>query len=314
MPFDQHRNFAYSTVATAPSPADSGTSLVVAAGEGSRFPTPPFNATVWPASAQPLPGTAEIVRVTAIATDTLTIVRAQEGSTARSIVVGDQIAATITDRILRDVEHDPSIISVVEDDFYGGGFNLDDWGDLAWRATNGSLTMVVGAENHPGIYRRETGGTAGTIARSELGPTAMGAFGHDFGLIWIVRLGQSDANTEARFGLSDDYSTQTPVHGIYFEKKAADTNWFGTCRRSNTESRVDLGVATGTGWVRLAIRSIAGTVFFSINGGTESAVSTNVPVAADGFARIGWQIINPGAAVNKTCDIDYFRLAVRLTR
>ncbi len=101
---DLHKNFSYSTVVTVPSPATSGTSLVVAAADGTKYPTPPFNATVWPASAMPLASNSEIVRVTAIATDTLTIVRAQEGTTARTIVVGDQIAATITAKTLTDVE------------------------------------------------------------------------------------------------------------------------------------------------------------------------------------------------------------------
>ena len=101
---DAHKNFAVSTVATAPSPATSGTSLTVASGDGTLFPTAPFNATVWPAGVQPTAANAEIVRVTARATDTLTIARAQEGTSARSIVVGDQIAATITAKTLTDVE------------------------------------------------------------------------------------------------------------------------------------------------------------------------------------------------------------------
>jgi len=104
MGFDSHSNFAYSTVATAPSPATSGTSLVVGSGEGSRFPTPPFNITIWPASATPTPANAEIARVTDISTDTLTIARAQEGSSARSVGVGDQVAATITKKTLTDLE------------------------------------------------------------------------------------------------------------------------------------------------------------------------------------------------------------------
>lgn len=102
---DAHTNFAYSTVATAPSPASSGTSLVVAAGDGAKFPAVPFNATVWPVSTQPITTNAEIVRVTNIATDTLTITRAQESSSARVIVVGDQIAATITAKSLTDIEN-----------------------------------------------------------------------------------------------------------------------------------------------------------------------------------------------------------------
>lgn len=115
MAVDAHKNFAYSTIATAPSPADTGTSLVVAAGDGTKFPTVPFNVTIWPTGVQPLTSNAEIVRVTAIATDTFTITRAQEGSTARSIIVGDQIAATITAKTLTDAE-DHNILSATHSD------------------------------------------------------------------------------------------------------------------------------------------------------------------------------------------------------
>jgi hypothetical protein len=102
---DAHANFGYSTVATAPSPANSGTSLTVAAGHGALFPSVPFNCTVWPASIQPLASNAEIVRVTAISGDVLTITRTQEGTSARSIIVGDQIANCISKKTLNDVEN-----------------------------------------------------------------------------------------------------------------------------------------------------------------------------------------------------------------
>jgi hypothetical protein len=101
---DAHKNFATSLVATAPSPASSGTSLVVTGGEGTRFPTVPFNATVCPAAADPTLANAEIVRVTAISTDTFTITRATESSSARTVVVGDRIFAGPTDKTFRDIE------------------------------------------------------------------------------------------------------------------------------------------------------------------------------------------------------------------
>jgi hypothetical protein len=107
---DVQANFSYSTVATAPSPASSGTSLVVAAGNGVLFPTAPFNAVVWPSGAQPLSTNSEIVRVTAISTDTLTIVRQQEGTSARTILVGDQIAAAITARWLNALAYPVPLI------------------------------------------------------------------------------------------------------------------------------------------------------------------------------------------------------------
>jgi hypothetical protein len=91
-----YKNFAYSLVATAPSPAGSGTSLVVTAGEGVKFPTVPFYATIWQAGVMPSTTNAEIVLVTLVSTDTFTITRQQESTSARTIVVGDQISATIS--------------------------------------------------------------------------------------------------------------------------------------------------------------------------------------------------------------------------
>src|SRR6185436_3808521 len=100
---DAHKNFAYGSVAGAPSPASSGTSLQVQAGQGALFPAAPFNCTVWPGG-YPLADNAEVVRVTNIVGDTFTILRQQEGSSARAIQVGDSISATITAKTLTDIE------------------------------------------------------------------------------------------------------------------------------------------------------------------------------------------------------------------
>ena len=104
MAFDAHKNFAISLVATAPSPAASGVTLIVTAGEGALFPAASFNAVVFPAGQMPTAANAEIVRVTAKATDTFTITRTQESTAARTIVIGDQICAAITLKTLSDIE------------------------------------------------------------------------------------------------------------------------------------------------------------------------------------------------------------------
>ena len=100
---DALKNFAVSLVATAPSPATSGTSLVVTAGQGSYFPATPFDATIWPSGVQPTNTNAEIVRVTNVSTDTFTITRAQYGTTAQSIAVGYQIAQTVDANLLNQL-------------------------------------------------------------------------------------------------------------------------------------------------------------------------------------------------------------------
>lgn len=104
MAFDAHKNFAYGTVLTAPAPATSGTVIVLGSGQGALFPAPPFNITIWPSGVDARSSNAEIARCTSKATDTLTIARAQEGSVARAIIIGDQVAATLTAKSLTDIE------------------------------------------------------------------------------------------------------------------------------------------------------------------------------------------------------------------
>lgn len=118
--FDAKANFAYSVVATAPSPAASGTSLVVAAGDGTKFPSPPFNAVIWPTAVQPTTANAEIVRVTNIVGDTLTITRTQESTAARTVIINDQIALNITAKTLTDIQAGFTTASVLAMPIGGG--------------------------------------------------------------------------------------------------------------------------------------------------------------------------------------------------
>jgi hypothetical protein len=96
------KNFTITTVATAPSPATSGTSLIVASGDGALFAVNE-PAIVFPVNDQPLVANAEIVMVTDVTTDTLTITRGQESTTARTIVIGDIIIQGITAKDWNDL-------------------------------------------------------------------------------------------------------------------------------------------------------------------------------------------------------------------
>lgn len=168
---DTYKNFAISAVATAPSPATSGTSLVVTSGHGTRFPTPPFNATIWPGDQPANPSNAEIVRVTNISTDTLTITRAQEGSSARSIVVGDRIAATITVKTLTDLqtfEWDGVIIKAA-DETINSNATLQDDNELQFAAVAGGsyyieILLVYGGDSTADL-KHGFAVSAGTITR-----------------------------------------------------------------------------------------------------------------------------------------------------
>lgn len=113
--FDEHKNFAYSTIVTAPNPATTGTTLTVQSGQGTLFPTPPFNATVWQTGVQPTTTNSEIVRVIAtngsngVNGDTFTlasrITRTEVINQSRAILIGDQIANTETAKVFTDIEN-----------------------------------------------------------------------------------------------------------------------------------------------------------------------------------------------------------------
>jgi hypothetical protein len=105
VPFDQHKNLAISRIIAPPSPADLGTAVDIIPGEEARFPIPPFNVTIWPPSAIPTPANAEVARVTLIQNNRLFIERAVEGTVARSILIGDFIAETVTAKALLDIEN-----------------------------------------------------------------------------------------------------------------------------------------------------------------------------------------------------------------
>lgn len=107
MALDPVKNFAISRVATAPSPADSGTTLVVETGDGVLFPDPSssgeYNVVIYPNGEQPTSTNAEIVRVTARTSDTMTIDREEEGTSARTIVEGDIVMLAITAKVIEDL-------------------------------------------------------------------------------------------------------------------------------------------------------------------------------------------------------------------
>ncbi len=80
---DALKNFAIGTASTGYD--DAATSVVLTTGHGARFPTTAFYGVWWNSTDYTSPAddpNVEIVRVTARSTDTLTVTRAQEGTSA----------------------------------------------------------------------------------------------------------------------------------------------------------------------------------------------------------------------------------------
>lgn len=108
MSFDAHKNFAKATVSTGYLAV--ATSIVLAAGGGARFPATSFNATWWNSTDYPDPADdplREIVRVTDISTETLTITRGQESTSAQAHNLSGKVyklVAGVTAETLTDIE------------------------------------------------------------------------------------------------------------------------------------------------------------------------------------------------------------------
>lgn len=113
------RDFAIGQVATAPSPATSGTTLTLDSGQGGDMPDTPFMALANSGTALPTKYNSELLEVTDVTGDTLTIVRAQGDTSARSIAVDWLITNPIlTKDVLSIVASDTEPSSPEEGDLW----------------------------------------------------------------------------------------------------------------------------------------------------------------------------------------------------
>lgn len=136
--------YAYSHVATAPSPASSGTSLTVTSGQAARFLDSgfPYGVVIWPAGAQMSAGNYEVATATGY-NDTTGIFTLTRGAPARTILVGDQIAA----QLIVDVTGTNTWDHNAFNDTTIGYPALDQYGwsdPVTWTSTNSTMTFYGG--------------------------------------------------------------------------------------------------------------------------------------------------------------------------
>jgi hypothetical protein len=206
---------------------------------------------------------------------------------------------------------DPLTTLDLVDDFISGFNTTGNVGSLGWNFVGGTIALQTGEASHPGIIRRDTSATISTTAYTQLRLTvSAGIFlaSEFFDETWIFRLTQTDADTRVRIGFSSDWTTDTPVSGIYIEKILTDTQWFGVGRAASTQTRTAaLATVDAAVWHNIRIRRIdATTVGFTLDAGAEVTVAANVPNVG---VIPGFNIFN-GAAASKTIDVDFFRLKI----
>lgn len=310
MAYDNKANLAYATVAIAPSPALSGTSLTVASGLGALFPSAPFNCVLYPpynpttgANRNPLAATAEIVRVTNRTGDVLTIVRAQEGTSAKSITAGWQIANTasalvftqIQDSIIQFISAGTTKASASEVVFSNS--NNVSFGvsgqtvtasipaatqstqPVAASASNGSFAFqTLGFSDANGVTFGTSGGSI--ITASVAAGVAAGSISAGTASMALGQVVFSDSNGIS-FGLSN--STVTAQHNALTSQSAQAASAsngsfaFQTIGFSNANN-VTFGTSAGS--IITASVNTAGGGGVAISAGTES-ISTGTVVFSD---------------------------------
>lgn len=210
---------------------------------------------------------------------------------------------------LADDAADPSLATILRDEFIGGSNETGELGELGWSFTNGSAAgLGVNEQGHPGCLNRTSGTTASQIASLLLGPNTVAAFRFDEfdECTWIFRATAANTDCAYLFGIMAQ-SGVTSAHALYLERLATDTNWFFVSRNNSAQTRTDSGVAFGTGWLKVRMRRVgASEVAFSINGGAEVSITTNVPDAADTFVVA--HHLTPTATTARTVYIDFFSL------
>lgn len=195
-----------------------------------------------------------------------------------------------------------------QDDFLSGSISSGAVGKLGWTVAGGTTTSQASLQDHPGFFRRDTSAVISTLAYTALYPNSSALHTTTRAeWLFITRLNTNDGNTTVRVGAGNSFAA-APTDGIYFEKIDGDTNWFCVLRASSVETRVDSGVAVGTGWVEMGFKKLPSTggITFLVD-----KVPVCTAIALTNFPTAGLDPIvhiTTSAAASKTIDIEYFEM------
>jgi hypothetical protein len=199
-----------------------------------------------------------------------------------------------------------------EYEFFGSGEctpNERNIGKLGWFIQGNSTVCQPGTATSVGGVLLSTGATSGTDSNLALSPAnAVFPFhtASTFTNRFSVRAGTADTNTiyMAGFGDVNYFGGSAPMNGVYIEKQAADTQWFGVCRTAGTQTRSSALTSVTTSQVAFQIRLVSsGTIGFKtastvagLASASEVTVTSNCPSVA---ATFSFSTLN-SAAANKT--------------
>ena len=164
----------------------------------------------------------------------------------------------------------------------------------------GGVTRIASEAGHPGIWRMTTDSVAdGNHGLFTWTGNAHHLNSETFDLLVNCRWNQINTTVRHRVGFGS--SAEPPVDGMYIEKLAADTSWFGVCRASSVETRTAALLTADTSFHTFRIRRLnSSTIGFTIDRGEEALVTANIPTAVTNVIVY----VETAEAVAKTLDFD----------
>lgn len=186
--------------------------------------------------------------------------------------------------------------------------------------TSGSFTWKNVGWPHPGVLRLTSGASQGNgeVAQaSDSGSPGFYAFDSlsgqaNWDATFIFKLGPVElttTNVRTRIGFTNGAISTFPSTnfiGLRYDTNVSfgDTTWVYTTVSGGTASTSTTNVAAlDNNWHRLRIRStVAGTILFSMDGGAETSIATNVPNVS---VAPGFTVVTDTSSA-KTLDVDYF--------
>jgi hypothetical protein len=332
---DNAKNFAKVTVSTGYDAA--ATSIVLNTGDGAKLPTMPCNMVWWNVTDYPDPTddpNVEIVRCTALATDTLTVTRAQESTTASTKNTASKTYKMVAGLTAKVINTDlPSLFTFRDALVNNSGtvdFNpldptlcyaYDDWltgagGYLGWSGAAigaaGSTTSATGltAPNF-GAVKITTTATSGQGEALQLTQSNVAHFALNsqlFDCTYIFQL-QQTATTSFYIGFAKTTAgPSTDFIGLRYDTNLSDTAFTPVVISGSTATTGTTFAAADTSWHKIRIFcTVAGTIQFSLDGGTAVSISSGVPTAAL-FASI---VIITRTTTAASVYVDFFSLLFR---
>lgn len=315
---DAFKNFAQVQVNTTYDA--SATSIVLAGGHGARLPSVPFNVVWWDSTTYPNPEddpNVEIVRVTAISTDTLTVLRAQEGTSASTKNTAGKtykMRAGLTARSQNLFSPRKGIFIV--DHFLNAN------GDTPWVVTtsgtgspglNGASVQLEA--NHQGVTRLKTGTATTGLAVISKNVTGMYFSGGAWYCEWEIYIPTVPDATDdfvLRIGFGDSTASATDhSDGGYLEiDRTASANWRVKTASNSARTATNTSTAWAVGWWRVGVlvNPAASSIEYYLNGVLVGTETTNIPATSS-------RMTSPSVYINKTAGtneravhLDYFLL------